>query len=224
MIIDNTYFKGEIYIPYAKPGITDSVTGVENDIISFINEYSENCLFKSLGPNLFADLKLNLDPNDPTWVDPLADQKWDDLVNGKQYTDPATNLTAVWKGIRYINNSDGVTYDRSFLAYYTYFYYEKKEYVTRSGIGHEQEKAHNAITVTPTNKVVHAWNKFVSLVQGDDVKDEVILNSFGFGIDYYSGNNEVSLYKFINDSNTISEGTYANFKPKLWKKMNTFNL
>jgi hypothetical protein len=224
MIIDNTYFKGEIYIPHAKPGISDDVVGIDSEVISFINEYAKDCLFKCLGPQLYADLELNLDSNEASWIDALADQKWDDLVNGKSYTDPSSNLDVVWKGIRYINIFGGTEYDRSFLANYVYFYHEKKEYVTRSGVGHETEKAHNAEAVTPTNKVVNAWNKFVELVQGVEDKKIFVKEYFGTGIDFYQNNEGVSLYKFINDSNKISDGTYANFKPKSWKKMNQFNL
>jgi len=44
MIIDNTYFKGELYIPHAKPGITDDVTEVDGAIINFINEYVASVL------------------------------------------------------------------------------------------------------------------------------------------------------------------------------------
>lgn len=224
MIIDNTYFTGEIYIPHAKPGITDSVVGIDNEVISFINEYAKECLFKSLGAQLYADLELNLDSGDATWVDPLSDAKWDELVNGKDYTDPISELDVKWKGIRYINELGGSTYDRSFLAYYTYFFYEKKSHITRSEIGHEQEKAHNARLVMPTDKVVNAWNKFVTLVQGEGNIKKYLASPFGLGVDYYSGNSDVSLYKFINDSNTISEGTYANFKPKLWNRINQLGL
>jgi hypothetical protein len=240
MIIDNTYLKGEIYIPHAKPGIKDSVTGVETEVISFISEYANDCLFKCLGPQLHADLLLNLDENETTWVDALADAKWNDLVNGKEYVDPVSNLNVVWKGIRYTNLFNGSVYDRSFLAYYVYFFYEKKDYVTRAGIGHQEEKPSNATLTTPTQKVVNAWNKFVTHVQGDDVQPVNIysnsglllhsinggnINSIkGIGLDYFKGNSETSLYKFIEDSNIISEGTYANFKPKFWTRINQFGI
>lgn len=224
MIIDNTYFKGEIYIPHAKPGISDTVVGIDNEVISFINEYAKDCLFKCFGPQLYAEFESNLDSSANSWIDAVADQKWDDLVNGKAYTDPISGLDVVWKGIRYINIFEGATYDRSFLAYYVYFYYEKKSYITRSEIGHEKEDSHNAKSVAPTMKVVDAWNKFVTLVQGDDLSCKIYKSVFGLGLDYSKENNNISLYKFIRDSNIILEDTYANFKPKRWEKMNRFNL
>lgn len=224
MIINNTYFKGEIYIPHAKPGISDTTTGVKDDIIGFINTYSKDCLIKCLGPQLFNDLFLNLDRNEDSWVDHLSDQKWDELVNGKDYVDPSTHLNVTWNGIRYESVKDSGNYDFSFLAYYTYFFYEKKEYITRSGVGHEIEEANNAKTVSPTHKVVNAWNKFVTLVQGEDLKENYLFFEKGIGVDYFNESQNVSLYKFIKDSNIINEGTYNNFRPKNWKMINEFGL
>ena len=48
-IVNNTYFKNEIYIAHAKPGIADAVTEVESKVNDFINEYEQDCLIKSLG-------------------------------------------------------------------------------------------------------------------------------------------------------------------------------
>ena len=41
MIIDNTYFVNEIFIPHAKPSVTDSVTGVAEAMISYIDMYEK---------------------------------------------------------------------------------------------------------------------------------------------------------------------------------------
>jgi hypothetical protein len=224
MIIDNGYFKGKIYIPHAKPGITDTVTGVSNDIIDFINEYSEDCLIECLGLQLFKDLLLNLDENEETWVDPLSDQKWDELVNGKEYVDPSTQLNVEWRGIRYESKRNSGIYDKSFLADYTYFFYEKKEYITRSGIGHAINEADNAVTQVPTQAVVNAWNNFVTLVQGNKICEKIIYSEKGYGVDFFVEDNVVSLYKFINDSNKINEETYSNFKPKIWERMTEFGI
>ena len=222
MIIDNTYFTGKIYIPYAKPGIMDSVN-IDSAIIDFINEYVEDCLIKCLGPLLYEDLLLNLDANESTWVDASSDSKWDELVNGKTYIN-SNGDTVKWKGIRY---KTGLEQDKhkSFLANYVYFYYEKKEFITRSNIGHEKEVAKNADNVTPMHKVVTAWNEFVNLVQGDnDYRNVHLKESHGYGVDFYKGSSSISLYQFIKDSNKINEGTYANFQPKNWDRMNQFNL
>lgn len=223
MIITNEYFKGEIYIPHAKPGIKDPVQGVESEMISFINEYSCDCLFKCLGPQLYSGFISKLDANEASLIKAGGDEKWDKLLNGTTYEDPATGLEVYWKGIRYKNIFNGDKYDRSFLAYYTYFFYEKKSYITRAGVGHQQEKPDNAYLTTPTHKTVSAWNKFVDLVQGRKLNRSIIESRFGFGVDYSTGK-EMSMYKFITDSNIINKDTYINFNPKRWTRINEFGI
>jgi hypothetical protein len=224
MIIDNTYFKGEIYVPHAKPGITDSVIGVDQEIMGFINEYSSECLFECLGPQLYEELLANLDESKVNKIKEGSNVKWDELVNGKTYIDPSSELTIRWKGIRWISKPSSSVYDRSFLANYVYYFYEKKEYITRSGTGHNEEMPDNATKVTPTHKVVNSWNKFVGLVQGESRFKGTIVNEKGIGLDFYGNGISVCLYKFINDMNTITENTYENFNPKVWKRINQFGI
>ena len=226
MIIDNTYFKGEIYIPHAKPSVNDAVTGVEQDIISFINEYANDCLVKCLGQELRDELVDNLDETSLTWVDALANVKWDYLVNGLTYVDPNTGVQVKWRGLRFKSNVFGNgEYDKSLLAYYTYFYYEKDDYITRATLGSfVEESTAGAVAVPPNDKAVNAWNKFVDLAQGKDSYKVIKQTTLGPAIDYSGQSREVSLYKFIEDQNTIAANTYANFDPKVWTKMNLFNL
>lgn len=222
MIIDNTYFTNDIYVPHAKPSVTDSVTGVSEDIVDFINEYSTECLLKSLGYKLFKDFTSNLDSTEINGLKPNADAKWNELLNGKEYTNPNGDLV-YWKGIRYKDTPTSITY-KSFLAYYTYFFYERSEDATRSSIGHQQEEAKNAVRVSATPKVVTAWNKFVKIVQGEVCLPIVYDKAYGIGVDYYRGGQEVSLYKFIMDSNILLIDTYEGFNPKTWNNANQFGI
>lgn len=225
MIIDNTYFKCEIYIPHAKPSISDNVSKVDEEILLFISEYAENCLLECLGPQLLEDLKLNLDQNESSWVDALADDKWDRLVNGYEYTDPNTGLTVKWKGIRWKADFDTTNTYKSFLANYVYFFYERKSYTTRANNGIVKEESSNAESVSPIGKVVDSWNKFVNTVQGKYGNESIVIKEgAGVGIDYFTGGSEVCLYKFIEDMNAISENTYANFTPKKWSRLNKFDI
>ena len=79
MIIDNTYFKGDIYIPNAKPGITSNVTEVDGEVKDFIYEYAEECLFDCLGP-LFIEFKTKLDSSKENGLIENAEEKWDHLL------------------------------------------------------------------------------------------------------------------------------------------------
>ena len=61
MIIDNTYFKGEIYIPHAKPSVVSVGDGVSDEIITFINEYEKEALLSCLGFQLYKEFVSNID-------------------------------------------------------------------------------------------------------------------------------------------------------------------
>lgn len=225
MIINNTYFKGELYIPHAKPSITDDVTAVEGDILSFIEEYSRDCLIQCLGIQLFTELDNILDSDQPNGIDLAADDKWDALLNGTSYIDPATGNTVTWRGIRYKTNPIG-EYDKSFLANYVYFYYEKHDHITRSDVGNVEENAKNAWNVKPTEKVVHAWSKFVDSVQGKIPRTKTEFHKGMPYVDYLSSSDhwDISLYKFIDDSNKIQKNTYADFRGRMWGRINSFGL
>ena len=220
MIIDNTYFKGEIYLPFSAPSVSDNVKKVEGDVKEFINDYAREVLLKSLGTTLFLEFEQQLDPSESNGLITSADVKWDNLLNGTSYTKP-NGEDVIWRGIRYKSSASG-GYNRSFIANYVYFFYESDSFITRSSIGNQVQNGKNSETIVPNQKVVKSWNKFVKTVQGDSIKPSIVR---GVGIDYFNeGGYDVSLYEFINDSNTLVEDTYVGFNPKTWKELNQFGL
>jgi len=224
MIINNTYFKADIYLPHAKPNASDGVVEVENEVLDFINEYARDCLFKSLGSVLFYEFIAELDPLQTNGLKVGSVAKWNDLLNGKSYTDSQGNAV-VWRGIRYKSIDSLDDPDRSFLANYVYFHYESNDFITRSDAGTQREQARNAEMVMPTQKVVKAWRKFIKQVQGSVITPKTHVERYGFAVDYYGGGDEeVSLYRFINDSNDLVEDTYEGFNPKSWEDINQFGI
>ena len=224
MIIDNTYFKGELYIPHAKPGITDDVTEVDGAIINFIDEYVVECLIKSLGYDLYSEFSAVLDKAKPNGLTDGTEEKWNQLLNGFSYIDPISSKTVAWRGIRYKSIATG-DYNKSFLANYVYYFYEKNDYITRSDAGHQILKATNAENVLPNEKVTRAWNKMVDMIQGANRGPNYGYKNGMPYVDYFNQNNqEVSLSKFIKDSNIILDGTYANYNPYVFGKLNAFGL
>lgn len=220
MIINNSYFKGEIYLPFSAPSVSDDTKKTESDVMEFINEYARDVLLKSLGTTLFIEFQSQLDSEEENGLIDGADSKWDDLLNGKVYTNPEGD-DVIWRGIRFKSIESG-GYNRSFIANYVYFHYESDFFITRSGIGNQIEMGKNAETVIPNQKVVKSWNKFVGLVQGGEIKPTIVR---GIGLDYYNaGGVDVSLYKFIEDSNDLVEDTYEGFNPKTWGELNQFGL
>lgn len=223
MIIDNTYFIDEIYISHAKPSITDDVTQVENDIMNFINEYSRDCLVKSLGYSLFKEFSEQLDQAAPNGLKETADAKWDKLLNGGEFTD-SQGVLRNWRGIRYKNVESG-KYNRSLLANYVYWFYEQDQNTTRTDIGDVQEKAKNAKSKSRIPKVNNAWRKFIKEVQGTNIGPDIVCKEYGFGIDYFGQEgDEVSMYKFINETNNQAPDTYKDFRPKSWLQSNQMGI
>lgn len=221
-ITKNSFYTGEIYIPHAKPSITDGNTQVEQSLLDFIDDYERDALIKSLGYKLAIEFISNLDDTETNGLKSGADQKWDDLLNGKDYQD-SDGDTIRWNGIRWKSKTDG-EYDRSFLANYVYVFFENDYNVTRGNIGNEQEQAKNANRVSAAPKITKAFNKFIERVQGANNQPTVIHKSYGYGVDYYNGGEEISMYRFIQDMNDLDDTTYVNFNPKRWKLINQFGI
>lgn len=227
MIINNGYFIDEIFIPHAKPSITDDVTAIDASLTNFIDTYSREALIKCLGYALFKEFSAQLDPNAPNGLIGGAAAKWDELLNGKEYTD-ANGKLVYWKGIR---QKTAGTYNKSFLADYTYYFYEKSEDDDRTGVGNVKQQAKNADVVSKTPKVIAAWRRFVKDVQGENRIPGVIVKTYkdngycGVGVDWYGqANQEVSLYQFINHSNTVDPLTYKDFTPFYFTNANQFGI
>lgn len=228
MIITNTYFQGEIYLPHAKPGISDDVK-LERQVIGFIEDYTYDCLIKSLGSRLFYEFQTQLDIEKANGLKDSVDAKWNELLNGHTYDNPAGN-EVVWRGIRY-KSSVSANYNRSFLADFVYFYYASNDAITKTGAGDGKIQSANATIVSGTDKSVKAWRKFVKLVQGTTFENPYFLKSGpfgGVGVDYQRTINdidgEINLYQFINDKNELITDTYANFKPKVWGNINQLGI
>jgi hypothetical protein len=85
MLIDRTYFVGELNIPNS----TNMVIGSQVDL--FIEKYEEKFLSDALGYTLYKAMKAGLDATP-------VEQKWTDLIEGVEYTD-INSKTMFWKGL-----------------------------------------------------------------------------------------------------------------------------
>ena len=222
MITDNTYYVDELYLPHAVPDASDAFLDVKSTVGRFIDKYEKDCLLKSLGRDLSREFYSNIDPSESSKIKAGADAKWDELMNGVQYTDANGNVKD-WRGIRF-ELVEGEGYDRSLLANYIYFFYEKNEDTTRTNVGNVQESATNAARISKRPKVSSAWNEFVGMTQGECVTPNIMYNNGLIGVDYYQGGFEISLYEFINDKNTIDDTTYEGFNPKSWGEISPIGL
>lgn len=85
MLIDRTYFVGELNIPNTSQAAIGSLTDL------FIEKYENQFLNDVLGYTLYKALKAGLD------IVPVA-QIWTDLIEGVEYTDQ-NNKVRYWKGL-----------------------------------------------------------------------------------------------------------------------------
>lgn len=224
MIVKNSYFINSIYIPHAETTVSSTILDEGSKVQDFINTYERECLIKSLGFQLFTLLNDEFKFDEVNLLKPTADAKWDDLVNGKSYTN-SDSKAVKWRGIRFKNEPVAGDYDMSFLAFYIYYFFEQDNEITRSGVGSVKTKAKNADTVSGSTKAISAWRKFVEMVQGKSTYPSIIEKRIGFGIDWYGdGGTEVSLYQFINDMNDDTADTYPDFTPKSWVNQNQFGI
>lgn len=221
MIINRTYFKGDIFIPNMKDDVSDVVLDTKIDIDDFISEYVRNCLDLVLGSVLSKEFCEQLNSDTENGLKALADAKWNDLLNGKEYT--IDGKTYFWRGIRF-SNIPNEEPDMSFLAEYVFFYYLRYSQSNFAGVGLQRESPKNAIRVNSTAKAVTAWRKFYNRVQGDFGVGTVISNSIGYGMVWNGDTTYRTLYQFITDMNNLVPDTYANFVPTLLVNQNNFGI
>lgn len=154
-LIDETYFTRELRIPNLTTNNLD-VAG-DGNFDQWIDRESRLCLRAALGVALFNDLNSNIDANGNLLS--TAPQKWQDLVNGKNYTYQGEDFR--WEGLIY---SDGA-FKVSLLAYYTYAKWLEFERSRMSGLGEVRGLAANTESVNSTSRYVSIWNTFVYLYQ-----------------------------------------------------------
>jgi len=147
-LIDHTYFIGEISLP------AQVLTGSLADIDPYIVKYEREALIEILGYTLYKQLKAEIDSGPPA----VYTTKWDRLVNGHEYEiDYLGDAQLVkWNGLI---NSDKV----SLIAYYIYYQYVKFHVSHTSGFGELFQAGENAARVSPSEKMVNAWNRFIDL-------------------------------------------------------------
>jgi hypothetical protein len=219
-IVNNTYFANEIFLPHAKPSISDDVTAIDADITAFIETYEEEVLVRCLGYALYKLFVAQLDSNQPNGLIVGAAAKWDELLNGTEFTDSEGELVK-WKGIRY---KTGSVYNKSFIADYIYYQYEKSVDDSRVGVGNVKEQAANAEMVSKAPKVVAAWRRFIKAVKGTENTPIFIDSVLGYGIDWKGKTNDVTLYSFITKKNEDDPLTYPNYRPENFTNMNQFGI
>jgi len=138
MLIDRTYFVGEINIP----NVDQSAIGSLVDL--FIQKYEPAFLQAALGYDLYKAFTAGIASATP-------EQKWKDLRDGVEYTDQQGNLTK-WKGL--------ITADpkESLIANNIYYWYSRNAHTQSTSMGEVKSSTENANMVSPGLKMTRAFN------------------------------------------------------------------
>lgn len=223
-IVKNYFFKGEIFLPQARPTITSDISDLDDFLLEMITEKEEECLSYCLG-ELYFDFKSNLDLSQSSGLAADADVKWYWLLNGRNEYLNSEGKKKSFKGIRFKSNNESDVYDKSFIAYYIYYYFRRATYISTTNLGDTMPKAKNGELLSPNIKTSNAWRKFYDLVVGKKIEPAIFYRKHGLGIDYYNPSNIFSsLYEFIDDMNKIEPETYPNFKKYKWININSVGL
>lgn len=150
MLINQTYFIGDLFVPNTGANTSAVVSG-NKDFDYYIDQYEPEILIRGLGIQLYKELLSNVDtdPESPTYGDllPGADQKWSNLLEGTDYGDKT------WRGLRF----EAGTKKMSLMAYYVYYKYWEKRYYQRSTLGVIQADMENGDNIGPSFTMEDAW-------------------------------------------------------------------
>jgi len=148
MLIDSSYFVGEINIPNLIGPNSNSV-----NLSQAINQYEEEILIDLLGYKLYSLLIADLDV---TFVP--QSQIFKDLVDGAEFNHSLNGVDVLlkWKGLR--NSSL-----QSLLAYYVFYKYVERDVTHLSGAGVILAKGEKGSRASSMNKMINAWERMRKL-------------------------------------------------------------
>lgn len=178
-IIDYTYFINEVSIPIQS---RDELNGA---ITSSISLYEDEILKLLLGYKTWKEMKAAYDASVAT-TDPVPlITKWENLINGAEFSFEFNGVTidTKWEGFK--NTSK-----KSLIANYVYFFHRRNNVSQNSGVGETLSVVENSKIINPMAKLHNAWNKMI------DMYGEAIINGTdNTSYDYYNEN--PSAYNFL---------------------------
>lgn len=162
MLIDASYFVGELNIPN-----TDDLS-VLSELTSFINKYEVNFMREALGMDLYRAFMNALGQTSAGYLNVTEgkanediDQKWKDLLNGKEYIGLDVRLH---KWIGFVSVADDVSGKKSPIANYVYYWWMRSHATQSTGVSEVVANADNAVNVSVAEKASRAWNEMVEWI------------------------------------------------------------
>lgn len=212
MFIDKTYFiDPDINIPNSDE--------VEESLNRYITIYEKQILIKGLGYSLYKDLIDNYNA--------LTDDKWRDLVQGKEYS--VDGQLVKWEGLI---NSQKI----SLIAYYLHYFWLKGVVRLKTSTGVVINAHENSSNANASPEVSSSWNNCIDLY-GHNVGylngSDFLLRSKSYQQKFINGgfNNErelkklePTLFNYIYYSNQEESERYPNWIFTELEKINSFGI
>jgi hypothetical protein len=220
MIINNSYFQGDIKIPNSQDSLTPLTDRRGNfvDVEEYIAKFERQIMIYALGLTEYKDFIDQFETNGDLKAG--ATQKWKDFTDGKEYT--VDSVDKEWLGLRYTQG----TQKYSLIAYYIFSKFAS-DFSTKlgdAGVQKSNSKASRGYSSIPT--VVEAHNEFLKIYQGDIDEGNSVKVWYGkniSGIDYFNQNqlNDItSMYEYLQDNADV----YTGVTTRLFAKENSFGL
>lgn len=220
MIIDKSYFQGKLQIPNVQENFVPlgDRGGNQANLDEYILKYEKLVMLNALGYVAWKSFNDSFDVDGT--VLPGAEQRWKDLIEGKEYTNKAGDLVK-WEGLRYTLG----TFKYSLIADYVFSVFLHDTSRTFAGNGMVKEKANTAETVSSIPRIAEAYNDFVVKYQGDSEGQypAVSIKPGLISVDYSGrmfSSLEVSMYQFLAEN----EDDYTDVVFRFYELTNSFGI
>lgn len=176
-----TQFVGDINVSNSAPSFSEGA-----NLATMINTYEQEYLTEVLGYELFKafDAAYNI-------VTPPVSGIWYDLANGAEFTDSLGRLNK-WQGFK--------TAPFNPIAYYVYYRLLASNSIIITGHGASVAKTENSVIVSPTPKMIRAYNKMVDFTMILDDFLTVNIADYADYTGYVNGyqNGNMNFFKYQN--------------------------
>jgi len=222
MIIDKSYFKGNLNVPNVQSDLVPlgDRQGNQVNLDEYILEYEKKVMIDALGYEAWKSFASSFETNGD--LKPGAEQRWIDLVDGKEFTSGNGDLVK-WEGLRYTLG----TFKYSLIADYVFAIFLNDTSRTFAGNGMVKEAFKTGETESSIPRIAEAWNRYVKKYQGvvEGVAGyPVVTQRQGLVSVDWSRNSwedsEVSMYRYLIEN----EDDYPDVKFRLTETTNSFGL
>lgn len=211
MITDTSYYQNQpLEIPNSAsvPSISNDTPSNVSALDKAIQLYEYQLLFNALGAVQYADFMNQFKPApNQTELKDDAEQKWVDLVNGKDLDNGRR-----WEGLRFNIGDNKV----SLVAYFVYHQFKKNDETFYATTGEVKSESANAYNVSTDGILATRWNEFVTMYEGNQDWFYSYYHSIYWSwnwFDWHFNPNQVSMLDFMrSDTDAYDTSFFKSYK------------